>query len=445
MSEVAPPLDADPDAGWERLHPLTPLLRGGRFLVVAVLAIGQQAFRESPGYALALVFVVAVPAALLFGLLSWRAMRFRITATELQVDSGILTKRSRRVPLARLQAVDIVRPFYARPLGLAELRLEVVGGGGDSEAPLAFLGEDEAAVVRARLLDRAAGRAESEPGSAEPPEQVLVVVPTRVLVASTFLGGPTVFVAALLFGAIVTAAIDLRAAGALVFAVGPALLGAGSFIVRRLLGEYGFTVAESVDGLRLRRGLLDTRSQTIPAGRVQGIRIREPLLWRRFGWVGVDIDVAGYGGRDEQGTSSTLLPVAPRALADALVARVLGTTLPPAIAPVPRAAQLLAPLSYRRLHVGLDDTHLITTHGILTTTTDVVPLAKVQSLRLVQGPWQRSLGLSSLHADTAGRRLTGGVAPHREAGEAAELLRELSTRARVARDAADVTMAPAGP
>ena len=42
--------------------------------------------------------------------------------------------------LARVQAVDVVKPFYARVLGLAELRLEVVGGGGgDAEAPLAFL------------------------------------------------------------------------------------------------------------------------------------------------------------------------------------------------------------------------------------------------------------------------------------------------------------------
>jgi len=62
-----------------------------------------------------------------------------------------------------------------------------------------------------------------------------------------------------------------------------------------------------------------------------------------------------------------------------------------------------------------------------------VPLARVQSLRLVQGPWQRRLGLASLHADTAGRRLTGGVARHRARGDAEALLAELPGRIRRAR------------
>ncbi|MEO7853846.1 MAG: PH domain-containing protein, partial [Rubrivivax sp.] len=94
--------------------------------------------------------------------------RYRLTDTELQVESGVVTKRSRRVPLARLQAVDVVRPFYARILGLAELRLEVVGGGGGSEAPLAFLSDDDANLLRARLLDLSAGRRASHLAATPP-------------------------------------------------------------------------------------------------------------------------------------------------------------------------------------------------------------------------------------------------------------------------------------
>jgi putative membrane protein len=59
----------------------------------------------------------------------------------------------------------------------------------------------------------------------------------------------------------------------------------------------------------------------------------------------------------------------------------------------------------------------------------------VQSLRLTSGPWQRKLGLASLHADSAGRRLTGGVARHRDGTEASALLDELSARTRAARAA----------
>ena len=45
----------------------------------------------------------------------------------------------------------------------------------------------------------------------------------------------------------------------------------------------------------------------MPPGRVQAVRIVEPLLWRRRGWVRVELDVAGTGNQ-----GGTLLPVAGR-------------------------------------------------------------------------------------------------------------------------------------
>lgn len=417
--------------GWLRLHPLTPLLRGGRMVLLLLAVVGQQGLRDASAGAVLGVLSVALPAAVALGWVSWRAMRYRVDAGELQVESGVLTKRSRRVPLARLQAVDVVRPFYARVLGLAELRLEVVGGTGDAEAPLAFLSEETAQALRAQLLGLAAGRA---PAAGVAPERVLVTVPSGPLVWSTLLGPPlvvTVLAALAVGGALV---VDPPTAAAVLVGAVPLLLGAASFAVRRLLSEYGFTVAESEDGLRLRHGLLDTRSSTIPPGRVQAVRLREPLLWRRFGWVRVEVDVAGYGaGGEEQTATGALLPVAPRQLALDLVARVLGSPLPPADRPVPRAARWRAPLQLRRLRLGLDDRLVVVTSGVLTTTTDVAPLGKVQSLRVTQGPYQRRLGLATLHVDTAGRRLPGAVAAHRAATEAADLLDELAGRARAAR------------
>ena len=432
--DIAPELGQD--EGWRRLHPLTPLLRGGRFLLVLIVLIAQAGLRESSTAALATALGLGFPLALLAGYLSWRAMRYRVTATELQVDSGVLTKRSRRVPLARVQAVDVVRPFYARPLGLAELRLEVVGGG-DAEAPLSFLAEHDAGSLRTRLLDLSAGRAArpaGEPPVVAAPDKVLVAVPTGPLVWSTLLGAPVVTVLTLIVALLVTAAVDLRIAGSVLFFAAVPLFGVGSLAVRRLLSEYGFTVAESADGLRLRHGLLDTRSQTIPPGRVQLIRVREPLLWRPFGWVRVEVDVAGYsGGREEQAATGALLPVAPKQLAYDLVARVLGGPVPVPDRPAPAAARWRAPLSSRKLRAAVDERHVVASYGIVTTTTDIAPLAKVQSLRITQGPWQRRLGLASLHADTAGRRLPAANLLHRSADEATALLDELTARAQAAR------------
>jgi len=436
---VTAPATAGGPEPWSRLHPLTPLLRSGRFLLLVLATVGQQGLRSASLSVLLVGLAVVLPLGLVLGWLSWRATRYRLDAGELQVDSGVLQRRSRRVPLARLQSVDVVRPLLARVLGLAELRLEVAGGG-DSEAPLSYLSEDDARVLRARLLARS-GEHGSVPVQAdplqpdEPQESVLVQVPTGALVTSVLLGAPALVTGALLLAAVPVLLFARSALPGLLAALGPLALGSGGLVVRRLLAEYGFTVAESPDGLRLRHGLLDTRAQTIPAGRVQGVRILEPLLWRRRGWVRVEVDVAGYERerREQQALTSALLPVAPRAFALALVDRVLGAPLPAASAPVPPAARWRAPLQARRLRLGLDDRHLVAASGILTTTTDVVPLVKVQSLRLVQGPWQRRLGLSSLYADTAGRRLSGAVAAHREQAEAAGLLAELPDRIRRAR------------
>lgn len=429
----------DLDDGWQRLHPLTPLLRGGRFLLVLAAIVGQQGVRQADSLGpttTGLLVLAGTAAAVLVGLIIWRTTRYRVTDTELQVESGILQRRSRRVPLARVQTVDLVRPIVARVLGLTELRLEVVGGGG-TEAPLAYLTEAHGEALRRQLLAAAAGRRHL-PEQVEPPEALLVAVPTWTLVRSALLGGPLVATVGFALVVLGTAAISLSATAPVLLAALPAYAGFITVAVRRLLTEYDFTVSETPDGLRLRHGLLDTRSQTIPYGRVQAVRILQPLLWRHWGWVRVEVDVAGYAGsrEEQQAGTAALLPVAPRVLAEALVGRVLGGVLPRAAASVPDRVRWRAPLQRHRLAAGLDDRHLVTTHGVLTTTTDVVPLAKVQSVRLTAGPWQQRLRLASVHADTAGRRLTSGVAQHRDAEEARALLAELAARARAARRAA---------
>ena len=98
-------------------------------------------------------------------------------------------------------------------------------------------------------------------------------------------------------------------------------------IAKRILQQWDFTLSRGEGGLRIERGLLSRTSQTIPYDRVQGIAIKEPFVWRRLGWQRLEVDVAGYAaqGDDEGGTnsSSILLPIADRPLADAVIAELL--------------------------------------------------------------------------------------------------------------------------
>src|SRR4029079_1457346 len=91
-------------------------------------------------------------------------------------------------------------------------------------------------------------------------------------------------------------------------------------------------------------------------------------------------------------------------------------------------ARWLAPLRARVLGFTLTDAALVTQDGLLTRRLVVVPFARIQSVRLRQGPVQRRLGLASVHADTAGRSLTA-VAEHRDLAEGQMLAAELSSGA----------------
>ena len=72
-----------------------------------------------------------------------------------------------------------------------------------------------------------------------------------------------------------------------------AVVGAIQAPVRALLSDWRFTLADAADGLRLRRGLLETRNQTVPPGRIQSVGVEWPLLWRSYGWVRASMHVAG--------------------------------------------------------------------------------------------------------------------------------------------------------
>ena len=74
----------------------------------------------------------------------------------------------------------------------------------------------------------------------------------------------------------------------------------------------------------------------------------------------------------------------------------------------------------------------MTTSGRVRLVTDWVPLAKVQSIRRVEGPVQRRFRLATIHLDTAGRNVHA-IARDRDREESARLLVELPAACQLAR------------
>jgi len=209
-------------------------------------------------------------------------------------------------------------------------------------------------------------------------------------------------------------------------ATGLPLLGAtGANTVGRYMREYDWTVGESPDGLRVDHGLLDRSHETVPPGRIQTVRIVEPLLWRRRGWVRVELDVAGSA-------NSVLVPVAPRAVAEAVIERVLpGVTVPPALSRPPRRARWCMPFWWRGYGIVVTDAVFAARYGLLRRQLALVPHAKVQSVRYEQGPWMRLHGVADVQVDTGANKTV--TARLRDADEAAELLQAQADRSRTGR------------
>lgn len=422
-------------AGWHRLHPLSPVIRAGRVFVGAVIVFGGTLLPGSQGsHSGAITRAVIGVVVIAFGGVSWLVTRWRVEGGDLRIETGLIRRSSLRFPLSQIQAIDVVRPLLARIFGLAELRLRM-GGATAGSARLAYLGARHADAVRAQLLDLARG---TQPKTEEVPESVLVRLPVGRLIGSLVLGSPTVTVIVMV-GAIATAAaLSPRAAIGILSSSGAIAIGMITVFWRRLNGAYDLTVAEAHDGLRVRSGLLDTTAETIPRGRVQAVRMVEPLLWRPLGWCSLEVDVAGRqhrGGENnpERRQLRAVLPVGSRQEATSLLARILPDAPSERVRP-PSRARWKAPLRFHNLSWGHNARCAVTTTGRFTRITSWVPLTKVQSLRLVQGPAQRGLRLATIYLDTAGHSVHAAIRD-RDADEARAQLGELTLLCRAARTA----------
>jgi putative membrane protein len=464
---------------WRHLHPLTPWFRGAVVIVVLVGAALNQTlddlgealdFIRGGGIVWVLVGVLAIAVVVTaYGYVWWRFARFRVGADKVELRTGFIFRQQRSFRLDQLEAVDIVHPLVARFLGLAKLTFESAGGQ-DSKLDLAYLKRADAEAIRADLLHRRA--AASTPGPAVAPglaeavaetvtsAAVDLVTPTATTApdeAPLFQVPPRWTVRAFLrtLGPWVTLALALGGLAAIIaFTVVQGLQSLAGLIVvvplflmpvqvlkTHLLDEMWFTAFTHPDGLRLRHGLTTTINQTIPASRIQAVRLSQGPLWRAPDWWDVDINVAGYGLSTKE-SRTTLVPVADPGLA----ALAIGAVLPEAVRPEtwalvdealhadrrsgrftgpPARARLLDPWTWPRQGYAASAFALVIRRGRFRRVVDIVPHARIQTLAVQQGPWQRRLGLASVTVSS----MPGPIVPYLEHLDAADAARFLAAEA----------------
>ncbi|CAN5554381.1 hypothetical protein BH23ACT3_BH23ACT3_04780 [soil metagenome] len=225
------------------------------------------------------------------------------------------------------------------------------------------------------------------------------------------------------------------------------VIGLGMAAVGTVFSHYGLVINEVDDDLVVRRGLLDQRTVTIPRDRVQFVELSAHVLRRRLHLASFDVRTADLGGGDSSGGSSTSIPIGPRDSLEALVPELVRFVefpetrrhppaavrrsvirrclrlVPPAglvgwavagLGAVPLAAGIglavAVPAGWmagRRLRSGWTSSAIVTERGVVGWRRSVVPVRRVQSIGIVQDPFQRRLGLATVRLDVAGS--VGGI------------------------------------
>ncbi len=432
------PPDALPPAAklTERPHPLTPFIRGWVVLLAVVISIGREFLPNGEGSRplppLEIIFAVVAALAVAAGVagyISWRFTRFIIDADELRVDTGAIFRRSIRIAFDKVQSIDVVQPFAARMFGLAELQIDI---GSHERSKLRYLQLGRAYALRDYLLARARGyqaeaatttRSVSLLTDLHETDEVLVqVLPQTLLLAAVtsheFWG---IVLGGLVF---VTVGLAIGQWWVLLAAAVPTISGLFGFVSRRVTGQFNYTLSRREHGLRIARGLTSLTSQSLPARRVQAAQLSQSPLWRLLGLYRIDIEVIGWGAvtdnEDKSGVSTILLPAG--SLAQVQVA--LAAIWPRAdftaveLSPAPLRARWLHPFSGPFLRWGHDQYLVVSRHGWLVRRWQLVPHARIQSVRVTQGLLSRRLGLADLEFHTAGMR----IAAHASGVEAGVVL-----------------------
>ena len=462
------------DGQWHRLHPATPLLRGGLFLIALLGYVLSQAreqltelffggrhhddgdpitFVTSDGRLPIALGVIALVLIVLIGIfyLSWRVHEFRITDELVEVKQGLIRRTERKGRLDRIQGVNIVRPFFARFFGAARLEIDVAGH--DANVRLDYLSSANADALRRDILRLASGVREREKeaaaGSVPPPPggfdergqqpsfieqrfseftapeldpataaaESVVKIHTGRLIGSLVLHDSTLSFALVLIAAAVASSINGQPFAFVLIL--PFLFGIGSFLFRRFTKSLRYSIAATPDGVRIGFGILTLSNETLPPGRIHSIQVRQPVLWRIFGWWEIKVNRASKSsakGADGQ-RNTTILPVGNRddvlrvlglllpGLAESDAAETLrlglvGTKNAGGYTTSPVRAAWVRLLSWRRNGYARLPGIILLREGAIWRRFTVVPEARVQSVGLTQGPFYRLLRLAHLHIHT---------------------------------------------
>lgn len=362
-------LRASVTTDWRRLAPLSVVVEAikpaGGLLLAGLVTVTLRGW-DRMGWVEPVIGAVVVLGILALSAWAWATTTYRVTPAHVELRSGLLVRAHRSVARDRLRTVDVTVDLPHRLAGLAVVAIGTgrQGGDADDEVKLASVSAAEAERLREVLLSRAPS-AVGQPAVGAPAVAAEPGVPLAVWSASWLRFAPLSLLGLVSLGVVAAALgqfrglIDYRALVAagpvralleraealpwplVVAAVLVALVVVNTVLSVVLYGVLygGFRLTRERDAtLRVRYGLLTTRSVTIDEARIRGVRLDEPLLLRAGGGARAKVIAAGLGTKGSDGQDKRdgdlLLPSVPAPLAHRVAADVLHAPESPLAAPL---------------------------------------------------------------------------------------------------------------
>lgn len=312
----------------QALHPLTLLLRLLTTLPALALILLPTLTNNDAQVWLPLFFgavygLIALPAIVL----QYLRFSYRITPQQIVIQSGVLNRKNRSIPIERIQNVEIEQQLLARMLNLAQVRLETAGSA-STEASIEYVSVPQAQKIRAavrtfqRDADPPKARATPSTEAEAPtsPRTLFSMSLRHVLLAGAFRF--SLFYLALIFSVLqfvdpetltnwlllsqdrIDTVVDTMYQSPVLTVLSTvlvaALLGWLSGILITLNRYYGFTLWMDGGKLRKRHGLFTVTEGTIPLAKVQVLIVQTTPLMRLFGWYTLEVQTMGLN-TDQQG------------------------------------------------------------------------------------------------------------------------------------------------
>ncbi|MEM8666491.1 MAG: PH domain-containing protein [Planctomycetota bacterium] len=361
-ARVEPTVDSPSDSDESRLHPSTVWLPATETMINTIVPFVIASFFVGPiGSLMFFGLFVWVPV-LIYYIVRYRTVAYRIAGDEVIIKSGLLSKRERRIPFDRVQEVEIHKSVLHRIIGCAKVNLSTAGSD-TKEAALNVLTTQAADVLKRSVSDKQrVVDPTSDDDNVEDVSDYAYALDLKTLIY----GGLSSKVVATIGAVLSTIAYfqlfvgvgsdwmsrfskqveektkqqipgpetwkdwepDLPDTGVLgwIFSFWTdetlpksillVVLGLGVAVAAYVVRYYAYRLRRADDLLSTSYGLLTYRHGTLSRDRIQALKLEESLMRRWFGLAAVRVDSAGDNTQvDENKNRDVLVPVA--RLADA--------------------------------------------------------------------------------------------------------------------------------